>query len=109
MGWLQYSDAVFVVIVLITVPEFKASDQPGMLGSLASVAHWRQLWVSYRFFGCGSASSVFVFSLPPFATAWIAHTRLASPQSCSTRGCSCASTLIDSVDWHYEGSQQFRS
>jgi hypothetical protein len=99
-----------VVIVPIIVLEFKASDQPGMLGSLAFVAHWGYLWVSYRFFWMWIGFvHLFVFSLPLFATAWIPHTRLASPKSCSTRGCSCASTLIDSVDWRYEGSQQFRS
>ena len=38
-----FSDGVFAVIVTVMVLELKASDQTGIPGSLASVAHGDQL------------------------------------------------------------------
>ena len=94
-----YSDGVFAVIVTIMVLELKAPDQPAFsalwplwptavsyAGSYLFVAI---IWINHhylmRFVGAPTLKLIwinfihlFMVSLLPFATAWIARTRLAS-------------------------------
>jgi uncharacterized membrane protein len=94
-----YSDAVFAVIVTIMVLELKAPDQPSFsaLGPLwptatsyvVSYLFIAIIWINHhylmRFTGPPTLRLIwinflhlFMVSLLPFATAWIARTRLAS-------------------------------
>ena len=73
-----YSDAVFAVIVTVMVLELRATDQPAFsalwpLWPTAisyAVSYLRLIWINFV--------HLFMVSLLPFATAWIARTRLAS-------------------------------
>src|SRR5262252_8367720 len=76
-----FSDAVFAVIVTVMVLELKAPDE-------ASFSALVPLWptaisyvVSYLFIALIWINFVHLFmvSLLPFATAWVARTRLSSP------------------------------
>ena len=94
-----YSDAVFAVIVTIMVLELRAPDQPAFsaLGPLwptaisyaVSYLFIAIIWINHhylmRFVGPPTLRLIwisfvhlFMVSLLPFATAWIARTRLAS-------------------------------
>jgi len=94
-----YSDAVFAVIVTIMVLELKAPDQPGFSVLLAlwptaisyavSYVFIAIIWINHhhvwRFVGRPRLGLIwinfihlFLVSLLPFATAWIARTKLAS-------------------------------
>src|SRR3989449_5117947 len=94
-----YSDAVFAVIVTIMVLELKAPDQPGFpalwplwptaISYAVSYLFIAIIWVNHdylmRFVGRPTLRLIwinfvhlFMVSLLPFATAWIARTRLAS-------------------------------
>ena len=99
-----YSDAVFAVIVTIMVLELKAPDQPAFSGLwplwptaisyAVSDLFIAIIWINHdhlmRFVGrptlgltCINFGHLFMVSLLPFATAWIARTRLASvPVAC---------------------------
>jgi uncharacterized membrane protein len=95
-----YSDAVFAVIVTIMVLELKAPDEPAFsaLWSLwptaisyaASYLFIAIIWINHhylvRFVGAPTLKLIwinfvhlFAVSFLPFATAWVARTRLASP------------------------------
>ena len=90
-----YSDAVFAVVVTIMVLELKAPDQPTFSALLPLWPTAVSYGVSYlfiaiiylmRFVGPPTLKSMwinfvhlFMVSLLPFATAWVARTRLASP------------------------------
>ena len=94
-----YSDAVFAVIVTIMVLELKAPDQPGFPALLplwptaisyaVSYLFIAIIWINHdylmRFVGRPTLRLIwinfvhlFMVSLLPFATAWVARTRLAS-------------------------------
>jgi uncharacterized membrane protein len=94
-----YSDAVFAVIVTIMVLELKPPDQPGFpdlwplwptaVSYAVSYLFIAIIWINHhylwRFVGPPSLGLIwinfvhlFMVSLLPFATAWIARTRLAS-------------------------------
>lgn len=94
-----YSDAVFAVIVTIMVLELKAPDQPGFpdlwplwptaVSYAVSYLFIAIIWINHhylwRFVGPPTLGLIwinfvhlFMVSLLPFATAWIARTRLAS-------------------------------
>lgn len=94
-----YSDAVFAVIVTIMVLELKAPDQPGFsalwdlwptaISYAVSYLFIAVIWINHhylwRFVGPPRQGLIwvnflhlFMVSLLPFATAWIARTRLAS-------------------------------
>src|SRR6478752_6464319 len=94
-----YSDAVFAVIVTIMVLELKAPDQPGFralwplwptaISYAVSYLFIAIIWINHdylmRFVGRPTLRLIwinfvhlFMVSLLPFATAWIARTRLAS-------------------------------
>jgi len=94
-----YSDAVFAVIVTIMVLELKAPDQPTLsalwplwptaisyaLSFLFIAIIWINHYYLWRFVGAPTLGLIwinfghlFVVSLVPFATAWVARTRLAS-------------------------------
>src|SRR5262245_20205256 len=94
-----YSDAVFAVIVTIMVLELKAPDQPGFLAFwplwptaisyVVSYLFIAIIWINHhylmRFVSRPTLGLIwinfvhlFMVSLLPFATAWIARTRLAS-------------------------------
>ena len=94
-----YSDAVFAVIVTIMVLELRAPDQPTFSALLLLWPTWLSYAVSYlfiaiiwinhhylmRFVGPPRLGLIwinfvhlFMISLLPFATAWVARTRLAS-------------------------------
>ncbi|HXF28042.1 MAG TPA: TMEM175 family protein [Verrucomicrobiae bacterium] len=94
-----YSDAVFAVIVTIMVLELKAPDQPGFpdlwplwptgISYVVSYLFIAIIWINHhylwRFVGPPTLGLIwinfvhlFMVSLLPFATAWIARTRLAS-------------------------------
>jgi len=94
-----YSDAVFAVIVTIMVLELKAPDQPGFaalwplwptaISYAVSYLFIAIIWINHdylmRFVGRPTLGLIwinfvhlFMVSLLPFATAWIARTRLAS-------------------------------
>jgi uncharacterized membrane protein len=95
-----YSDAVFAVIVTIMVLELKAPDQPAFsalwplwptaISYAVSYLFIAIIWINHhylmRFVGPPTLRLIwfnfvhlFMVSLLPFATAWIARTRLASP------------------------------
>ena len=95
-----YSDAVFAVIVTIMVLELKAPDQatfsdlwplwPTAISYAVSYLFIAIIWINHhylmRFVGPPTLRLIwinfvhlFMVSLLPFATAWIARTRLASP------------------------------
>jgi uncharacterized membrane protein len=109
-----YSDAVFAVIVTIMVLELKAPDQPGFqalwplwptaLSYAVSYLFIALIWINHdylmRLVGRPSLrliwmnfTHLFMVSFLPFATAWIARTRLASSPVVFYAGCSYASTL----------------
>src|SRR5436309_11894000 len=94
-----YSDAVFAVIVTIMVLELKAPDQPGFpalwplwptaISYAVSYLFIAIIWVNHdylmRFVGRPTLrliwinfAHLFMVSFLPFATAWVARTRLAS-------------------------------
>jgi uncharacterized membrane protein len=94
-----YSDAVFAVIVTIMVLELKAPDQPGFATLLplwptaisyaVSYLFIAIIWINHdylmRFIGRPTLGLIwinfvhlFMVSFLPFATAWVARTRLAS-------------------------------
>jgi len=94
-----YSDAVFAVIVTIMVLELKPPDQPGFpdlwplwptaVSYAVSYLFIAIIWINHhylwRFVGPPSLGLIwinfvhlFMVSLLPFATAWMARTRLAS-------------------------------
>src|SRR5947208_16067806 len=94
-----YSDAVFAVIVTIMVLELKAPDQaafsalwplwPTAISYAVSYLFIAIIWINHhylmRFVGPPTLGLIwinfvhlFMVSLLPFATAWIARTRLAS-------------------------------
>ena len=94
-----YSDAVFAVIVTVMVLELRAPDQPAFsalwplwptaLSYAVSYLFIAIIWINHhylmRFVGPPTPGLIwinfvhlFLVSLLPFATAWIARTRLAS-------------------------------
>jgi uncharacterized membrane protein len=94
-----YSDAVFAVIVTIMVLELKAPDRPAFSALWAlwptavsygvSYVFIAIIWINHhylmRFIGPPTLRLMWInflhllmVSLLPFATAWVAHTRLAS-------------------------------
>src|SRR5713101_5784221 len=94
-----YSDAVFAVIVTIMVLELKAPDEPGFtalwplwptaISYAVSYLFIAIIWINHdylmRFVGRPKLGLIwinfvhlFMVSLLPFATAWIARTRIAS-------------------------------
>jgi uncharacterized membrane protein len=94
-----YSDAVFAVIVTVMVLELKAPDQPAFsdlwplwptaISYAVSYLFIAIIWINHhylmRFVGPSTLGLIwinfvhlFLVSLLPFATAWIARTRLAS-------------------------------
>ena len=94
-----YSDAVFAVIVTIMVLELRAPDQPGFsalwplwptaISYAVSYLFIAIIWINHhylmRFVGPPTLGMIwlnfvhlFMVSLLPFATAWVARTRLAS-------------------------------
>ena len=94
-----YSDAVFAVIVTIMVLELRAPDQPTFsaiwplwptaISYAVSYLFIAIIWINHhylmRFVGTPTPGLIwinfvhlFMVSLLPFATAWIARTRLAS-------------------------------
>ena len=99
-----YSDAVFAVIVTIMVLELRAPDQPAWsalwplwptaISYVVSYLFIAIIWINHhhlmRFVGPPTLRlmwvnfvHLFMVSLLPFATAWIARTRLASvPVAC---------------------------
>ena len=106
-----YSDAVFAVIVTIMVLELKAPDQATFsalwilwltaISYVVSYVFTAIIWINHhylwKFIGHPTLRLIwidcihlFMVSLLPFATAWIARTRLAS---CFTLDYSFASTL----------------
>jgi len=110
-----YSDAVFAVIVTIMVLELKSPEQaafynlwplwPTAISYMVSYLFIAIIWINHHYLmrfvsapGLGliwiNFIHLFLVSLLPFATSWIARTRLASSPRCFTRGCSCASTLL---------------
>src|SRR5215813_8316926 len=95
-----YSDAVFAVIVTVMVLELKAPDQPAFsalwplwptaISYAVSYLFIAIIWINHhylmRFVGSPTLGLIwinfihlFMVSLLPFATAWVARTRLASP------------------------------
>jgi uncharacterized membrane protein len=95
-----YSDAVFAVIVTIMVLELRAPDQPAVtalwplwptaISYAVSYLFIAIIWINHhyllRFVGPPTLrliwinfAHLFMVSLLPFATAWVARTRLASP------------------------------
>ncbi len=95
-----YTDAVFAVIVTVMVLELKAPDEaafsalwplwPTAISYVVSYLFIAVIWTNnhylMRFVGSPSLGLIwmnfvhlFLVSLLPFATAWIARTRLASP------------------------------
>jgi uncharacterized membrane protein len=94
-----YSDAVFAVIVTVMVLELKAPDQPSFsalwplwptaMSYAVSYLFIAIIWINHhylmRFVGLPTLTLIwinfvhlFMVSLLPFATAWIARTQLAS-------------------------------
>jgi uncharacterized membrane protein len=94
-----YSDAVFAVIVTVTVLELRAPDQPAFsalwalwptaISYAVTYLFIAIIWINHhylmRFVGAPTLRLIwinfvhlFMVSLLPFATAWIARTRLAS-------------------------------
>src|SRR5207249_6145502 len=109
-----YSDAVFAVIVTIMVLELRAPDQaafsalwplwPTAISYAVSYLFIAIIWMNHhylmRFVGPPTLRLIwinfvhlFTVSLLPFATAWIARTRLASSPVACSQDCSYASIL----------------
>ena len=109
-----YSDAVFAVIVTIMVLELKAPDEPAFsalwplwptaISYAVSYLFIAIIWMNHhylmRFVGPPTLRLIwinfvhlFTVSLLPFATAWIARTRLASSPVAFSQDCSYASIL----------------
>jgi uncharacterized membrane protein len=95
-----YSDAVFAVIVTVMVLELKAPDQPAfsalwplwptVISYAVSYLFIAIIWINHhylmRFVGAPTLRLIwinfvhlFMVSFLPFATAWVARTRLAAP------------------------------
>jgi TMEM175 potassium channel family protein len=96
---MSFSDGVFAVIVTIMVLEFKAPNQPSFsalwplwptaISYAVSYLFVAIIWINHhhlmRFVGpptlgliCVNFIHLFMVALLPFATAWVARTRLAS-------------------------------
>jgi Endosomal/lysosomal potassium channel TMEM175 len=110
-----YSDAVFAVIVTIMVLELRAPEEsavsalwplwPTAISYAVSYLFIAIIWINHhylmRFVDHPTLRLIwinfihlFMVSVLPFATAWIARTRLASPLLCFTQGSSWASILL---------------
>src|SRR5215475_1951131 len=106
-----YSDAVFAVIVTIMVLELKAPDAPAFsalsplwptaISYAVSYLFIAIIWINHhhlmRFAGPPRLGLIwinfihlFMVSLLPFATSWVARTRLASSPVAFYAGCSSA-------------------
>jgi uncharacterized membrane protein len=102
-----YSDAVFAVIVTVMVLELRAPDEPAFsalwplwptaISYAVSYLFIAVIWINHhylmRFVGSPplkliwiNFAHLFLVSLLPFATAWVARTRLASPPVVSYAG-----------------------
>ena len=109
-----FSDGVFAVIMTVMVLELKAPDRaaftalwplwPTAISYAVSYLFVVIIWINHhhlmRFVGPPTLRlmwinfvHLFLVSFLPFATAWVAGTRLGSAPVVFTQGSSCASTL----------------